>query len=233
MHLTADTVRRRLLTRGGVKQLVTWHPAGVSGHDPATGKVYWTVPIKPTGGSAIAMPRQLGDRLFVSGYNRIGGLLELEREQPGARILWRSGPKDGVYPVNGTPFLQDNTIYAVDVDASALMAVAMEDGRRLWSTTEPTLAEDVRARPRLPRYGTAQLVYQEVNDQFWIFGEMGDLFIAELSPEGYRQVSRAHVLAPTNSSGSREVLWTHPAFAMQSVFLRNDEELIRIDARAR
>ena len=58
---------------------------------------------------------------------------------------------------------------------------------------------------------------------------MGDLIIAELSPRGYREVSRAHVLAPTNRSGSREVLWSHPAFAMRSAFLRNDEELIRLD----
>ena len=58
---------------------------------------------------------------------------------------------------------------------------------------------------------------------------MGDLIIAELSPRGYREVSRAHVLTPTSISGSRKVLWSHPAFAMRSVFLRNNKEMIRID----
>jgi hypothetical protein len=218
-----------MIDQAGVEQLITWHPEGVSGHDPETGAVYWTVPVKPTGGSAIAMPRKLGDRLFVSGYSRIGGLLTLDRDKPGAALAWRSGPKEGVYPVNSTPYLLDDTIYGVDIDTSALMGVAMADGTRLWQTTEPTLAEDVRKRDRAPGYGTAFIVYHPGNRQFWLFGEMGDLIIAELSPERYREIARAHILKPTNTSGSREVLWSHPAFAMKSVFVRNDHELIRVD----
>jgi len=219
----------QIVDHGGTQQLIAWHPAGVTGHDPETGKVYWNVPIKPTNGSAIAMPRKLGNRLFVSGYNRIGGMIELSNERPAAKILWRSGPKEGVYPVNSTPYLLDGIIYGVDVDRSALMAVEMESGKRLWESRAPCLSKEIAARSRVPRYGTAFLVYHPGNKQFWILGEMGDLIVAELSPQGYREVSRARVLEPTNTSGSRKVLWSHPAFAMRSVFLRNDKELIRID----
>lgn len=219
----------QIVDHGGTQQLIAWHPAGVTGHDPETGKVYWSVPIKPTNGSAIAMPRKLGNRLFVSGYNRIGGMIELSNERPAAKILWRSGPKEGVYPVNSTPYLLDGIIYGVDVDRSALMAVEMESGKRLWESRAPCLSKEIAARSRVPRYGTAFLVYHPGNKQFWILGEMGDLIVAELSPQGYREVSRARVLKPTNTSGSRKVLWSHPAFAMRSVFLRNDKELIRID----
>tara|TARA_B100001109_G_scaffold233584_1_gene212147 strand:- start:205 stop:1110 length:906 start_codon:yes stop_codon:yes gene_type:complete len=219
----------QIVDHGGTQQLIAWHPAGVTGHDPETGRVYWTVPIKPTNGSAIAMPRKLGNRLFVSGYNRIGGMIELSNERPEARILWRSGPKDGVYPVNSTPYLLDGIIYGVDVDKSALMAVDMDSGKRLWENRAPCLSKEIAGRSRVPRYGTAFLVYHPGNRQFWILGEMGDLIVAELSPQGYREVSRARVLEPTNTSGSRKVLWSHPAFAMRSVFLRNDRELIRID----
>ena len=222
----------QIIEHAGEEMLITWHPNGVSGHDPETGKVYWTVPIKPTGGSAIALPRKLGNKLFVSGYNRIGGLLELGGggdQPPTAKIAWRSGPKSGVYPVNSSPILLEDTIYAVDVDRSALMAVRMSDGERLWETRAPCLAKEIAERERVPRYGSAFLTYHEANRQFWILGEMGDLIIAELSPEGYREVSRAHVLAPTNTSGSRAVLWSMPAFSMKSCFVRNDQELIRID----
>lgn len=219
----------QVISHGGVEQLIVWHPEGVSSLDPQSGELYWTVGIKPTGGSAIAMPRHLGDRLFVSGFSRIGGMLALSDEAPAARIAWRSGPREGVYPVNSTPYLLDGTIYGVDVDTSALMGVSMETGERLWETTAPTLASEYRERPRPPRYGTAFLVYHPGNGQFWIFGEMGDLVIAELSPEGYREISRSHVLEPTNTSGSRAVLWSHPAFAMKSVFLRNDRELVRLN----
>ena len=109
------------------------------------------------------------------------------------------------------------------------MAVEMESGKRLWESRAPCLSPEIATRSRVPRYGTAFLVYHPGNKQFWILGEMGDLIVAELSPQGYREVSRARVLEPTNTSGSRKVLWSHPAFAMRSVFLRNDKELIRID----
>ncbi|MCH2063811.1 MAG: PQQ-like beta-propeller repeat protein [Roseibacillus sp.] len=219
----------QIVDHAGTKQLIAWHPGGVTGHNPDTGELYWNVPIKPTNGSAIAMPRKLGNKLFVSGYNRIGGMIQLDDEKPGARIAWRSGPKEGVYPVNSTPYLLDGTIYGVDVDRSALMAVAMDSGKRLWETRAPCLSAELAARQRAPRYGTAFLVYHPGNRQFWILGEMGDLIIAELSPRGYREVSRAHILTPTNTSGSRKVLWSHPAFAMRSAFVRNDKEMIRID----
>ena len=219
----------QIVDHEGTKQLIAWHPAGVTGHDPTTGRVFWSVPIKPTNGSAIAMPRKLGNRLFVSGYNRIGGMIEMSSNPPGARILWRSGPIEGVYPVNSTPYLLDGIIYGVDVDRSALMAVEMKSGKRLWESRAPCLSREIADRPRVPRYGTAFLVYHVGNEQFWILGEMGDLIVAELSPQGYQEVSRARVLEPTNTSGARKVLWSHPAFAMRSAFLRNDRELIRVD----
>ena len=156
-------------------------------------------------------------------------MIELDDESPGARILWRSGPKEGVYPVNSTPYLLDGIIYGVDVDRSALMGVEMNSGKRLWESRAPCLSAEIAARKRVPRYGTAFLTYHPGNRQFWILGEMGDLIIAELSPQGYREVGRAHVLEPTNTSGSRKVLWSPPAFAMRSAFVRNDREMIRID----
>lgn len=219
----------QVIEHEGRKQLVTWHPLGVSGHDLNSGRMFWTAPIKPTGGSAIAMPRKLGDQLFVSGYNRVGGLLNFKKDEPGVTFAWRSGPKDGVYCVNSTPYLLGETIYGVDVDQSALIAVRMKDGKRLWQSRAPTLDPEIAKRARVPRYGTAFLVYHSVHKQFWIFSETGDLILAELSPERYRELGRAPILEPTNTSGRRAVLWCQPAFAMKSMFIRNDRELIRVD----
>jgi hypothetical protein len=58
---------------------------------------------------------------------------------------------------------------------------------------------------------------------------MGDLILAELSAEGYKEIGRQHILEPTNGAWGRKVVWSHPAFAQKSVFARNDEELIRVD----
>jgi outer membrane protein assembly factor BamB len=52
--------------------------------------------------------------------------------------------------------------------------------------------------------------------------------LARFDPEGYRELSRAHLIAPTlgqlNQRGG--VAWSHPAFAQGQVFARNDEELV-------
>ena len=56
--------------------------------------------------------------------------------------------------------------------------------------------------------------------------ETGDLIVARLTPEGYEEDSRMHVLDPTNECFGREVVWSHPAFANRCLFARNDNELV-------
>ena len=43
---------------------------------------------------------------------------------------------------------------------------------------------------------------------------------------------RAHLIGPTHKVWGRQLVWSHPAFANRSVYVRNDEELIRVDLRA-
>ena len=77
--------------------------------------------------------------------------------------------------------------------------------------------------------GTAFLTFHEENKQFWIFGEMGDLILAEMTKEGYKELGRQHLLKPTNEVFGRPVVWSGPAFAGKSVYVRNDEELVKVD----
>jgi hypothetical protein len=74
------------------------------------------------------------------------------------------------------------------------------------------------------RWGNAFLVKQGA--RFFLFNEKGDLIIARLTPAGYEEVSRAHLLEPTNQDPGRPVVWSHPAFANRSVYARNDQEII-------
>ena len=42
-------------------------------------------------------------------------------------------------------------------------------------------------------------------------------------------MSRAHLLEPTNNMAQgRLTVWTHPAYADRSMFIRNDKEIIRV-----
>lgn len=216
-----------ILMHAGVEQLLFWYPEAVVSLNPTSGKIYWSVELKPVHGISRMAPRFYDDKLFVAGPgNDVAVLLELERDKPDVRELWRGARNIAVYPLNAPPQIIKGIIYGVDSETSALVAVSMRNGKRLWSTTAPSLAPSDSKRAR---HGTAFLVYHETNKQFWIFGEMGDLILAELSGEGYRELGRQHILEPTNGAWGRKVVWSHPAFACQSVFARNDKELIRVD----
>jgi len=82
---------------------------------------------------------------------------------------------------------------------------------------------------RRGRHGTAFLVRQgdtPGDDRTWLFSETGDLILARLSPAGYEELGRMHLVDPTNECFGREVVWSHPAFAGRCVFARNDRELV-------
>jgi hypothetical protein len=96
-------------------------------------------------------------------------------------------------------------------------------GQRLWSTFKPVIGEDKEDDFRGAGSGTAFLVKN--GDRYFLFAETGDLVIAKLTPKGYEEVSRAHLVERTNEAFGRKVVWTHPAFADKCVFVRNDKEI--------
>jgi len=207
-----------IIEHGGVRQLIVWHGDGLNSLDPKSGKLHWSVPLKPSYGMAIASPRTLGSHLFASGYGDAGVLLKLDDTKPAAEVVWRGQPKTALYSGTSTPFLDAGTIYGCDLGTGALIAASLEDGRRLWQTTVPTFGE------RRGRYGTAFLVKHE--DRFFLFSETGDLILARLSPQRYQELGRFRVLEPTNQAFGRPVVWSHPAFAGKCLFARNDKELV-------
>ncbi|MDG2122625.1 MAG: PQQ-binding-like beta-propeller repeat protein, partial [Verrucomicrobiales bacterium] len=217
----------KIVNHAGVEHLLFWYPEAVVSLNPTSGKPYWSYELKPIYGIARMAPQLLGNKLFVSGPGKnVAALLELDEDKPGVRELWRGARDKAVYPLNAPPQMRKGVIYGLDGEGSALIAVSMKDGERLWSSTAPSLAADA---PEKSRHGSAFLVYHEANQQYWIFGEMGDLILAELSAEGYKELGRQHLLEPTNQAWGRNVVWTHPAFADRSVFVRNDKEIVRVD----
>jgi hypothetical protein len=89
---------------------------------------------------------------------------------------------------------------------------ADEDGRHATSTY---------SRDRVP-------FITRHDERFFLFTETGDLVIAKLSPAGYEELSRTHLLEPTNVAFGRDVVWCAPAYANQSIVVRNDKEIIRV-----
>ncbi|MBU0606998.1 MAG: pyrrolo-quinoline quinone, partial [Armatimonadetes bacterium] len=68
-------------------------------------------------------------------------------------------------------------------------------------------------------------------DVFFINNDRGELIIADLQPDGYHELSRTQLIAPTSGgAGGRElgkVNWVNPAYANRHIITRNDQEIIR------
>ncbi|MCX7701157.1 MAG: PQQ-like beta-propeller repeat protein [Gemmataceae bacterium] len=211
---------------GKNRQLIVWHPEGISSLDPATGKEYWTVAFKLRSGLSVPTPRVSGDRLFVTAFYNGPMMLQLAQDQPAARVLWRAKENvnerrtEGLHSIMSTPMLKDGYIFGV-CSYGQLRCLRMDSGERLWGSL---LATSPRGKPKEERWGNAFLVAHE--DRFFLFNEHGELILARLSPDGYEELDRVPLLEPTNGLVNRPVVWSHPAFAMKCVFARNDREIV-------
>jgi len=215
-----------LINQGGKKQLIAWTAVSLNSVDPATGRIHWSLPLEPKYGMSIMGPRLSGDLLFASGIGNVGMVAKLGLDGSGAPTateLWRGTANNSVYCANGTPMVDGSVIYGCDCQTGALRAVDLLSGNRIWETFAPTSGK--RAN-----HGTAFLVRNE--NLYYLFNETGHLIIAQITPKGYKEISRAKVLEPTNSSFNRDVLWSHPAFADRAMFARNDKEIIKVDLAA-
>ena len=227
-----------MIESAGVRQLVIWDADNLNALDPATGRVLWSQPLKPMYGMSIMAPQVAdtprGQVLFASGIGRVAALYALAADAPAARLLWRGEPKSAVFCANATPFIAGDTLYGCDCDTGMLTAVALDDGRRLWETLEPTTGGERRSK-----HGTAFLVRQAEGvagdpagtTRTWIFSETGDLILARLSREKYEELGRTRLLDPTNECFGREVVWSHPAFANGCILVRNDREVVCVSAK--
>ena len=218
-----------MIKAGGKRQLIIWDPEAVISLNPDTAKVYWIQHFASRNGLSIATPRQLGDYLFITTFYNGSLMLKLDESRPGSGLVWKTekaSEKDTTHlnAIISTPFLQDGYIYGV-CSYGQLRCLKMETGERVWETFQATTGgEEVR-------WANAFIVKN--GERFFLWNEKGDLIIAKLSPKGYEEISRAHLLEPTNTAAGRDVLWSHPAFANRHMYARNDKEIICVDLSAR
>lgn len=207
---------------GGRRQLIMWHPEAVSSLDPADGQMIWQIPYRVRAGLSIATPRKAGNRLFVASFYNGPRMIEVADDGASAAIVWSGNSDseirtDGVHPIMCTPWFDGRNIYSV-CSYGQLRCLDASSGKRIWETLEAT---------GRGRWWNAFLIPQ--GDRFFIHNEQGDLIIARLSPAGYEELSRARLIEPTRPVQRRMTIWSHPAFAMKSVFARNDNEIIRVN----
>jgi outer membrane protein assembly factor BamB len=202
---------------GGTRQLMIWHGESMNSISPDTGKPYWSIPIKTWSGMAIATPRLLKRSLFVMGFQHRSTMIRLDPLGPKAQILWQGGREKGVAGAICTPFLEDGFIYGSGHNG-VYRCVKIDTGERVWESDVPACTQ------KTSRWANAFTVKNE--DHFFLVNDVGDLIIAQLSPQGYEEISRCHILEPTGRAEGRDLVWSHPAFANQSIYARNDKEIV-------
>ena len=214
-----------IMTFGKTRQLIVWHPTAISSLDPTNGKLIWQVPFAVRVGLTISTPRQAGNRLFVTAFYNGPMMIEVSPDGRNAKVAWKGKSDseiktDGLHSIMTTPIFNGSHIYGI-CSYGHLRCLDASNGKRIWETIKPTGKD---------RWWNAFLVTHE--DRQFIHNEQGDLIIAKLSPKGYQEISRAKLVEPTRKVRRRMTIWSHPAFAMRSVFARNDKELVRVSLAA-
>ena len=216
-----------IINAGGQRQLVIWHPQAVNSLDPETGKVFWSYPWDVKAGLCVATPRLSGDLLLLSSFYTSSKCLRLEASKPNATLAWEGKSfsernTDTLHSLMSTPFIEGDYIYGI-CSYGQLRCLKLSTGERVWESLAATGSTGDN-RVQNNRWKNAFIIKN--GDRFFLFNESGDLIVAKLSPRGYEEISRTHLLDPTNPDPRRLVLWSHPAFANKCVYARNDKEII-------
>ncbi len=204
-----------ILTAGGKRQLIVWTSQAVNSLNPATGETWWRMPMVTSG---VPTPVVQGNRLLISGL-----MLELDRNKPEAKVLWPEtmAASKRLLSNTSTPLLRGDYVYSAK-SGGELVCLKAGNGEQVWRTTNVTELKS-GASVHLTRNG----------DATFLFTDEGNLIIARLTSDAYREISRVHLLKPTSALGSRKFAWVPPAYANRCIFARNDEELICASLEAR
>jgi len=209
----------------GKRQLVVWLSEALYGLDLATGKQLWKqaypldIPVMRPSVNIVTVKEAGDDMLFVSSFYH--GPMMVRIGADGPEVVWKgksNNPvkQDGPHCVMGSPVFSGGHGYAIG-NQGDLRCFKQETGEQLWQTFDAVTG-------RRADCGTAFIVPQ--GNRYVMLNDQGDLILAELSPAGYKQIDKAHVLDPVGFARGRDIVWSHPAFAGRAVFARNDKELV-------
>ncbi len=214
-----------IIEQAGRRVLVCITGKRVVGLDPLTGRLYWEHPFPPKQMViTIATPVFDGEHLLATSFYDGTLALRVRQDVLAVEPMWhRRGENetrtDALHCCISTPMILGDHIYGVDSHGE-LRCLNLKTGDRLW--------EDLTAVPKA-RWSNIHMVRN--GERIWMFNERGELVIGRLAPDGFKEISRAGLIAPTQAQLDQRggVTWSHPAFANRCVYARNDKELVCAD----
>jgi outer membrane protein assembly factor BamB len=164
-----------------------------------------------SGDAAVSTPVFSGHRLLIGGL-----MLKLDADKAAVSVLWPEtrAVSKRVLSNTSTALLRGEYVFSAKTSGE-LVCLEAGTGKEVWATNTVTSLRNGSSIHLTPNA-----------DAVFLFTDKGDLIRAELTPQGYREISRAHLLKPTSPFGDRKCAWTPPAYANRHVFARNDEELV-------
>jgi outer membrane protein assembly factor BamB len=200
-----------VINLAGRRQLIVWSDQSLTSLDPANGLTYWRELMTTSNNDSVATPVFERGRLLVSGL-----MLDLNGDPPAASFRWPENrvPSRRLLSNTSTPWLQGDYIYGAKT-GGALVCLEAATGKLLWSTNSVTAQRNGASIHITPQGGT-----------FLLFTDEGNLIRAQLSPAGYREISRSHLIDPTWPFNGAKFVYAPPAFANHHVFARNEAEVV-------
>jgi outer membrane protein assembly factor BamB len=209
-----------IIQAAGKRQLIVWSNSALTSLNPATGEVYWRELMNTSGNDSAATPVFKESQLLVSGL-----MLDLKANAP--RFLWPPNrvPSRRVLSNTSTPVWLGNFIYAAK-GFGDLVCLEAATGRQVWSTNGLTSPKNGASLNITPLISNDKIGKDAVDGNCFIFTDEGNLIRAGLSPAGYREISRSHLIDPTWPFGQTKFVYAPPAFANRRVFARSEGEVV-------
>lgn len=208
-----------VITAGGQRQLIVWTPNAATSLNPATGKTWWRQELSEAGTLAtVPTPVLKDDLLLFSGM-----MLQLDPAKPAMKVLWpaKLTGTQRILSQSSIPIILGGHVFSAKIPGKLVCLEALT-GKQVWETdkvTNKSMGSTIHLTPN--------------GDSVLIFTDEGNLIRARLSPKGYEELSRVHVIEPDYTFSGRKVVWPPPAYANQHIFVRNHAELICASLAAR
>jgi len=224
----------------GKRQILCLMRQGLVSLDPADGRVnfkYWFCSRDYESVTA-ARPVVIDDKIFLSAAYKVGSaLLQVEPSGRAVKVLWRN--RVNMLAHWSTPIAVEGYLYGFSgrhEPEGELRCLDIKTGNVVWKTRGYDGAVDQlvldsttgqikdRATDKVipfPFFGRGSLT--EVGSRFLVLGERGTLALAELSPKGYHEVSRAAF------KDIQYPIWPSPVVAGKRVYLRDENTLLCLD----
>ncbi|WP_197993043.1 PQQ-binding-like beta-propeller repeat protein [Gimesia aquarii] len=196
-----------LVQHQGHDQLIVWSPNHIHSVAPQTGQHLWSVPYKVTYGVAIASPIEKEGLIFVAGYWEGSKAIQLGRLPQEAKLKWEDRRK--LRGLMSQPLYKDGYAYLLDKQFG-LTCFEYQTGKKIWD-------DGKKMTPGNSRNPQATLVWLNQSSRVLVLNSAGDLILAELTPAGYKELTRTNLIGKT---------WAHPAYAENRVYARSNTKLV-------